>query len=125
MRIITSLAAVCLCLLASACSTAWEPQYGPVPQTAAANQGNTVRVVMKGGAAVELKDMRVVGDSIVGQIGTTPQRHSVATADVEVISVGKVKGQSDFATTVLTAGAVTIVGIIASAWLFWKVIDDI
>jgi|GEM_PF-3992329 len=125
MRIVQSLVTLCLCLLASACSTAWEPQYGPVPQTAAANQGNTVRVVMKGGAAVELKNMRVVGDSIVGEIGTPPQRHAVATADVEVISVGKVKGQSEFATTVLTAGAVTIVGILASVWLFWKIIDDI
>lgn len=119
------MAVLCLCVLASACSTAWEPQYGPVPQTAAANQGNTVRAVMKGGSTVELKNMRVVGDSIIGETGTPPQRLAVATADVEVISVGRIKGQSDFATTVLTAGAVSIVGILAGVWLFWKVIDDI
>lgn len=77
-----------LCLPAAACAPGYAPQYGPVPQTAAANQGGTVRLILKAdGTPVELTHMRVEGDSILGLTGYPPKRYAVATEDVQVIAV--------------------------------------
>lgn len=114
MQIIKSLAALGLCLLASACVTRWEPQYGPVPQTAAANQGSTARVVMNDGSEIEMRNMRVEGDSIVGEMGNPPYRIAVAMDSVRVISVAREDTASPVNTGIKTIGAVAI-GLIAAA----------
>jgi hypothetical protein len=120
-----TIAALGLCLLTTACSTKWEPQYGPVPQTAAANQGSTVRVAMKGGGMMELKNMRVEGDSIVGETGNPPQRYAVATADVEVISVSHLDGNSPVNTAITTLGAVAIALIVGAVLLAVEIMDEL
>ncbi|HEU0298454.1 MAG TPA: hypothetical protein VFR37_03350 [Longimicrobium sp.] len=111
-----SVAALGLCLLASACVTTWEPQYGPVPQTAAAHQGRTVRLVLVGGqTSVDLQNMRVEGDSIVGESGNPPQRLAFATTDVQVVMVSR-RDESSAANAIITSvGQVAIAMIIGLA----------
>lgn len=128
MRKTTSLAVLCLCLLAAACVRAWEPQYGPVPQTAAANQGRTVRVMLRAdGTPVELRNMRVEGDSIVGEVGAPPRRYAVATDDVQMILVSKTDTNSAVRTGIITTGqvvlALTLAGLIALLALIEKIPD--
>lgn len=113
-----------LCLLSTACVRGWEPQYGPVPQVAAANEGRTVRLIMQPGMpALELENMRVEGDSIVGEIGQPPRRTAVATADVRVISISKVDNESPINNTISTVGMVLIVVVVAGVAAFIELID--
>jgi hypothetical protein len=115
-----------LCLLTTACVRNWEPQYGPVPQVAAVNEGRTVRLIMKPEMpTVEMENMRVEGDSIVGETGQPPQRIAVATADVRVLSISKVDNEAPFNTTVRTVGMVLIVLIVAGLAAFIELIDMI
>jgi hypothetical protein len=114
MQIIKSLGALGLCLLTAACVTRWEPQYGPVPQTAAANQGSTARVVMNDGSGMEMRNMRVEGDSIVGETGAPPHRVAVAMDNVRVISVAREDTASPINTGIKAIGAVAI-ALIAAA----------
>lgn len=115
-----------LCLLAGACVRSWEPQYGPVPQVAAANEGRTVRLILQPGmGTVEMENMRVEGDSIVGESGTPPQRIAVATADVRLISNSRVDNDSPINTTVKTVGAIVIVLVLGGLLAFLELIDAI
>lgn len=123
---ITPIAALGLCLLAGACVRNWEPQFGPVPQVAAVNEGRTVRLIMQPGMpTVEMENMRVEGDSIVGETGTPPQRIAVATEDVRVISISKVDNDSPINTTVKTVGMVVVVLVLGGLIAFMELIEAI
>ena len=125
MRITRIAAVLALCLLAAGCAHSWEPQYGPVPQTAAANQGQTVRLILKqGGTQVEMKNMRVEGDSLVGESGSPQQRVAVAADDVQVITVARREGDSTASTLIKTAGVVAIVLILAGVWLTTELFEE-
>jgi hypothetical protein len=123
---IAPVVALGLCLLATGCVQKWEPQYGPVPQSAAANQGSRVRLIMKqDGASVELGNMRVEGDSIVGEAGRPPQRIAVATEDVQVIAVSRADSASPVNTAITTVGVVLIVGLLAVVIIAVEFLDAI
>jgi len=100
-----------LCALTAGCVSSWEPQYGPAPQVAAAQTGNTVRMVTRDRGIVELRNVQVVDDSIVGDTGDPPQRVAVAASNVQVISVRK-SNHSSTNTAIITAG-VALVAIFA------------
>lgn len=121
MRRAKQLAAMALCLLTTGCVVKWEPQYGPVPQTAAANQGSTARLVMNDGTGMEIRNMRVEGDSIVGETGNPPQRVAVATENVRVISVRRQDAASPVNTGLKVLGVVAIAfiaaGVFAMVWI--------
>jgi hypothetical protein len=120
------IAALGICLLATACVTKYEPQYGPVPQTAAANQGRAVRLILKaGGAPVDIYNMRVEGDSIVGDMGNPPQRYAVATEEVQVIAVSEVDSASPINTAITTLGAIAIAIILATVLLVVELADEL
>jgi hypothetical protein len=115
-----------LCLLATGCVTNWEPVYGPVPQTAASNEGRTVRLIMQPGMpTVEMENMRVEGDSIVGEAGNPPQRIAVATADVRVITLSRIDNDSPINTTIRTVGIIILVAVVGSLIAFMELIDAI
>lgn len=121
-----SIAVLGMCLLAAGCTRTWEPQYGPSPQVAAAHQGRTVRVVMKGGGAhLEIRDMRVEGDSMIGETGNPPSRVAVATEDVQVISISRHDAQSPANTLITTIGIVAVTIVLASVWLFVELMDEL
>lgn len=58
--------------------------------------------------------MRVQGDSIVGEMGTPPQRVALAMDDVRVISVQRQDSASPVNTGIKVIGAVAL-GLIAAA----------
>ncbi len=123
---ITPVVALGLCLLATGCVQKWEPQYGPVPQTAAANQGGKVRLIMKGdGASLELTNMRVEGDSIVGETGRPPQRVAVATEEVQVIAVSRADSASPVNTAITTLGAIAILVLVGTFIVIIEFLDAI
>jgi hypothetical protein len=126
---IKSVAALGLCLLASACATSWEPVYGPVPQTAEAQQGRKVRLMMKeGGLPVEMQYLRVEGDSLVGFTGEPPQRLAVAVEDVQLILVRQADADAPVNTAIKTTGVVLVALIVASIVAmiaFMDVVDDL
>ncbi|HEU4883063.1 MAG TPA: hypothetical protein VFT45_12475 [Longimicrobium sp.] len=119
------LAALGLCLLSTACVRKWDPQYGPVPQTAADNQGRTVRLMMKNGGPVELRNMRVEGDSIVGDAGYPPQRYAVAAEDVQVLTVSRVDRESPVTEAISTVGAVALALILGAVLLGVQLINKL
>ncbi|HKP76929.1 MAG TPA: hypothetical protein VJT67_15470 [Longimicrobiaceae bacterium] len=82
-----------------------------MPQVAASQTGNTVRMVTRDRGIVELRNVQVVDDSIVGDAGEPPQRVAIATSNVQVISVRK-SNHSPANTAIITAG-VALVAIFA------------
>ena len=111
-----------LCLLAGACTTSWEPQYGPVPQVAAAHSGRTVRVVRKSDVSIVLQHVQVVGDSIVGEVGNPPQRVAIPMDDVQVITVPR-RDDSLGKTAIVTGGTV-LVALLAATVATLLIFDD-
>jgi hypothetical protein len=122
---IKPLAVLGMCLLAAGCATRFEPRYGPVPETAAANQGRTVRLMMKQGGPVELRNMRVEGDSIVGDAGYPPQRYAVATQDVQVITVSQVDHASPVNNVLGTIGLIAGAAILGALALILTLVSQI
>lgn len=98
---------IALCIMAAGCTTSWEPQYGPAPQVAAAQTGRTVRVITRDRGAVELRNVQVIDDSIVGDAGNPPQRVAIATSNVQVITVRKTN-QSTANTAIIVSGATLV-----------------
>lgn len=113
---------IALCIMAAGCTSSWEPQYGPVPQVAAAHTGRTIRVLTRDRGTLELRNVQVEGDSIVGESGTPPQRVAVATADVTVITTPKTDRST--ANTALVVGGAVLVAITGIALLWFKDIED-
>ena len=111
---------IALCIMAAGCTSSWEPQYGPVPQVAAAQTGRTVRVVTRDRGTVELQNVQVIGDSIVGDAGNPPQRIALATSDVQVVTVRR--SNHSTANTAIIVGGATLVALTAIG-VFW--LDDL
>jgi hypothetical protein len=117
-----SFSTLALCALAAGCTTTWEPAYGPVPQVAAANTGRTVHVLTRDRGTLELRNVQVLGDSIVGDAGNPPERVAIATADVQVVSVRKTD-HSTGNTAIVVAGAV-LVAIVGLSVLFFHDLEN-
>jgi hypothetical protein len=117
-----SLSTLALCALAAGCTTTWEPQYGPVPQVAAANTGRTVHLVTRDGRTLELRNVQVLDDSIVGDTGSPPERVAIATANVQVVSVRK--SERSTANTAIVVGGVVLVAITALSVLFFHDLEN-
>ena len=122
MRLFKTLVLAALCGAAGACTTSWQPQYGPIPQVAAAQTGHTIRVLTRDRGTIELRNLQVEGDSIVGESGTPPQRVAVATADVTVITTPK--SERSTANTAIIVGGVVLVALTALSLLWFKDIED-
>jgi hypothetical protein len=111
-----------LSVSAVACTTSWEPQYGPAPQVVAAHTGRTVRVLRKSGPTVTLENARVVADSIVGESGRPPQYTAIPVADVQVITVARADNST--AKTALVVAGATLVALAVVGVLWLNSIDD-
>lgn len=111
---------IALCIMAAGCTSSWEPQYGPVPQVAAAQTGRTVRVVTRDRGAVELRNVQVIDDSIVGDAGSPPHRVAIATSNVQVITVRNTNNST--ANTAIIVGGATLVALTAIGVLW---MDDL
>lgn len=122
MRLFKTLALAALCGAAGACTTSWQPQYGPIPQVAIAQTGRTIRVLTRDHGTIEMRNVQVEGDSIIGDTGDPPQRVAVATADVRVITTPKTDRST--ANTALVVGGVVLVAITALSLLWFKDIED-
>lgn len=122
MRLFETIVLAALCASAAACTTSWEPQYGPAPQVAAAQTGRTIRVLTRDHGTIEMRNVQVEGDSIIGDTGDPPQRVAVATADVRVITTPKTDRST--ANTALVVGGVVLVAITALSLLWFKDIED-
>jgi hypothetical protein len=102
--------ALLLVLSATGCHS-WHAQAGPTPDAIAAQTGRgLVRVTRRDHGQLVLVGARVMGDSIVGQAGTPPQRTAVAMADVERIDTRATSAGR-------TAGLVLGVAVVAFAAL--------
>ena len=111
------LSTLALCALTAGCVSSWEPQYGPAPQVVASQTGNTVRGVTRDRGIVELRNVQVLDDSIVGDSGEPPQRVALATSNVQVISVRK-SNHGPTNTAIITAGvALVAIFALSLAWL--------
>lgn len=113
---------IALCIMATGCTSSWEPQYGPAPQVAAAQTGRTVRVITRDRGAVELRNVQVIDDSIVGDAGNPPQRVAIATSNVQVITVRK--SNHSTANTAIIVGGATLVALTALSVIWFNDLFD-
>ena len=77
--------------------------------------GRAVRLTLKSGATVELSGARVEGDSVIGDLATTPpSRAAVAVSDVQTVDERRVSGTRSVALGLgATAGVVLIATVVA------------
>ena len=84
-----------------------------VTPAAAISGAHPVRVTHAGGSQIVLNRAEVVGDSVVGEVGTRPRRAAVAVADVRRVEERRVSGPR---TTLLIAGiALGVVALLIGA----------
>ncbi|HKP76930.1 MAG TPA: hypothetical protein VJT67_15475 [Longimicrobiaceae bacterium] len=117
MRLLKAALPAVLCVAAGACTTRWEPQYGPVPQVAAAQTGRTIRVLLRDRAAIELHDVQVVDDSIIGETSNPPQRVAVALADVTAITTPKTDRSTANTAIFVVLGVIVALVVVFFAWI--------
>jgi len=117
MRMLRAVLTAALCLAAGACTTRWQPQNGPVPQVAAAQTGRTIRVLLRDRAAIEIHNVQVVDDSIIGETGKPPQRVAVATADVQGITTPKTDHSTANTTVLVVVGVLVGLVVVMAAWV--------
>lgn len=92
-----AIATLVLAFSAAGCHS-WHAQTSPTPDAISTQAGRgPVRVTRRDHSQLVLVNAQVMGDSIVGQAGSPPQRTAVAMADVERIdtratSAGKTAG---------------------------------
>jgi hypothetical protein len=98
-------------LLLAGCGT-WRAQNGPPSEVVPANTASRLRIVRHDRSTLELREARVVGDSIVGQAGDPPVRVAVALADVERIDARRTSAAR---TGGLTLGVFAVVVLVTAA----------
>jgi len=105
--------AVSALLLSTAACHSWRPQTTPAPQVVEQMNGRgTVRILRRDQSVMVLSEPRVEGDSIVGTVGTPPQRAAVAVADVQRIDTRRVSATR---TGGLAVGTIVLVSVVAIA----------
>ena len=119
---VSTIALCTMAAMAAGCTSSWEPQYGPAPQVAAAQTGRTVRVITRDRGAVELRNVQVIDDSIVGDAGDPPQRVAIATSNVQVITVRR--SNHSTANTAIIVGGATLVALTALAVIWFDDLFD-
>jgi hypothetical protein len=104
-----------LALSLAACST-WRVDTRPAPEALAAEKPRTVRLFLKTGARVQLHDVSLVGDSVVGltQSPVRPwpiERVAVATSDIAQVEFLKSGVGTTIALIVIVIAAGALIGV--------------
>lgn len=121
------IALLLLVLYVPAC-TGWMEQSQPVPQVVAEKRPDEVRVYLRDGRRVDLREPRVEGDSLVGrerlaQAGTTrtPEwpRAAYALADIQRLETKETdSGKTWMAVAVIAAVSIALIAALASSMDF-------
>ncbi|MEO7712518.1 MAG: hypothetical protein ABIV10_06325 [Gemmatimonadaceae bacterium] len=105
-----------LAYLAAAC-TVYKPSTAPVAETLATPVPEA-RVTVRNRGVVELRDVRVIGDSLVGFVRGPSTRFAVETSAVDAVEVKSLSGPRTVLLTVgIAAGVLVALGVAAAATL--------
>ncbi len=102
-----------LAYLAAAC-TVYKPSTAPVAETLATPVPEA-RVTVRNRGVVELRDVRVIGDSLVGFVRGPSTRFAVETSAVDAVEVKSLSGPRTVLLTVGIAAGVLVALIVAAA----------
>lgn len=109
---------LCLAAYLSGCHS-WNRHHFPASgaSTAVAG-GGPVRLTLADGTTLVLSGARVIGDSVVGDVGTPPRRAAVALADVHnVQAVGERRSRRGRPSALAVAATAAVATVVASVTL--------
>jgi hypothetical protein len=116
-RALTAVALASITVASAGCRS-WQPS--PIERVSPATLANAkaVRVTRLDGSTLEIAGPQLAGDSLVGSVGSPPQRAAVALRDVQRLEERRVDaGRTGGLTAAILLGALAVVGIIAAVAL--------